>query len=64
MTPAERRELRRNIADAQRLSVHPSPVVRASAHRALAAGWRAEEEDPRPGFWLRLRLRLAGVRAG
>lgn len=65
MTRRERRELRRNIADMRnraRGSAHW--YVRQKALDALDRLETVELLDPRPRFWLRLRLRLAGVDAG
>lgn len=64
MTRSERRALRRDRAELEQLSRHPSPLARASALQGLVHLDALEQLDPRPALLLRLRLRLHGVDAG
>jgi len=65
MTRAERRELRRNVRDMRaQARLHWHPDARRAAAGALVMLERAERDDPRPGFWLRWRLRMEGIDVG
>lgn len=58
MTREERRVLLRAIADLD--SARPTPEV-LMVRRKID---RMFEDDPRPGFWLRWKLRLRGADVG
>lgn len=65
MTRAERRELRRGIAEMRNQARnHPHPYARRAAADALAMLETTELLDPRPSWRLRLHLRLRGIDAG
>jgi hypothetical protein len=59
---SERRRLRRAVAEMEVLARHPSAAVRDQAERAIVYAALAEQRDPRPSWWLSVRLWLAGVR--
>lgn len=64
MTRAERRKLRADRRELQRLAGHPSLAARCYAHEGLRHIEAIERLDPRPPLRLRLRLRWAGVNIG